>query len=51
MALPILGTPAAYAKRPLTLALSIYIGWYAAAMMGFAEYPLQTFGLGIHAVK
>ena len=29
-------------EKALTLALSVYIGWYAAAMMGFVEYPLQT---------
>ena len=51
MALPILGDAGSVREKALTLGLSIYIGWYAAAMMGFAEYPLQTFGLGIHAVK
>ena len=51
MALPILGDAGSVREKALTLALSVYIGWYAAAMMGFMEYPLQTLGLGVHAVK
>ena len=51
MALPILGDAGSVREKALTLALTVYIGWYAAAMMGFVEYPLQTFGLGVHAIK
>ena len=49
MALPILGDAGSVREKALVLALTGYVAWYAAAMMGFAEYPLQMFGLGIHA--
>ena len=49
MALPLLGDAGSVREKALVLALTGYIAWYAAAMMGFTEYPLQMFGLGIHA--
>lgn len=49
MALPLLGDAGSRREKGLTLVLSAYVCWYAVAMMGFIEYPLQTFGVGIHA--
>ena len=48
MALPLLGDAGSAREKGLVLLLTLYIGWYAAALGGLIPYPLQTAGLGIH---
>lgn len=48
MALPILGDAGSGREKVLTLVLTAYIGWYAAALLGLIPYPLQSIGVGIH---
>ncbi len=44
MALPILGDAGSVREKALVLALIGYVAWYAAAMMGFTEYPFKCLG-------